>query len=102
MIQDSGQGIAAEKRKRATPARDLLWPTSAAKSFFASLIRPAAYTQIADDDLTEILTVVNRLLPNMGGIEHARDKGFESESAIAPSILTQASDRAALRNNEIR
>jgi NAD(P)-dependent dehydrogenase (short-subunit alcohol dehydrogenase family) len=57
---------------------------------------------IADADLTEILSIVNRLLPSMGGIGQARAKGFESESAAAPSILTRASDRAALRNNEIR
>jgi NAD(P)-dependent dehydrogenase (short-subunit alcohol dehydrogenase family) len=48
-----------------------------------------------------MLGIVNRLLPGSGGIGTARAPGSRSESAAAPSILTRASDRAAVRNNEI-
>ena len=65
----------------------------------ANLLKLAS---LADAELAEILSLVNRLLPSIGGIGQARAKGFESESAAVPSILTRASDRAALRNNEIR
>ncbi len=65
----------------------------------ANLLKLAS---LADAELAEILSLVNRLLPSIGGIGQARAKGFESESAVVPSILTRASDRAALRNNEIR
>ena len=48
----------------------------------------------------DMLALANRLLPGPGGIGRARAKGKESESALAPSLLTTLSDRAALRNNE--
>lgn len=48
----------------------------------------------------DILALANRLLPGPGGIGRNRAKGKESESAVAPSILTTLSDRAAQRNNE--
>jgi NAD(P)-dependent dehydrogenase (short-subunit alcohol dehydrogenase family) len=50
----------------------------------------------------DILAVANRLLPAPGGIGRARLKGKESESALAPSILTMLNERAARRNNEMR
>jgi NAD(P)-dependent dehydrogenase (short-subunit alcohol dehydrogenase family) len=49
----------------------------------------------------DILALANRLLPGPGGIGRRRAKGKESESALAPSLLTTLSDRAALRNNEV-
>jgi NAD(P)-dependent dehydrogenase (short-subunit alcohol dehydrogenase family) len=49
----------------------------------------------------DILALANRLLPGPGGIGRRRAKGRESESALAPSLLTTLSDRAALRNNEV-
>jgi NAD(P)-dependent dehydrogenase (short-subunit alcohol dehydrogenase family) len=49
----------------------------------------------------DILAAVNRLLPGPGGIGRARAKGKESESALAPSVLTTLTERAARRNNEI-
>lgn len=49
----------------------------------------------------DMLDVVSRLLPSAGGIGKARAKGKESQSALAPSLLTSLSDRAAARNNEI-
>ena len=50
----------------------------------------------------DILAVVNRLLPGPGGIGRARAKGKESESALAPSVLTTLTEVAARRNNEVR
>jgi short-subunit dehydrogenase len=50
----------------------------------------------------ELLAVVNRLLPGPGGIGRARAKGKESESVLAPSILTTLTEGAARRNNEMR
>jgi NAD(P)-dependent dehydrogenase (short-subunit alcohol dehydrogenase family) len=50
----------------------------------------------------DILAVVNRLLPGPGGIGRARARGKESESALAPSMLTTLTEWAARRNNELR
>ncbi len=49
----------------------------------------------------DMLALANRLLPGPGGIGRRRAKGRESESSLAPSLLTTLSDRAALRNNEV-
>lgn len=49
----------------------------------------------------DILALVNRLLPGPGGIGQARRLGKDSESPLAPSVLTTLSERAALRNNEV-
>jgi NAD(P)-dependent dehydrogenase (short-subunit alcohol dehydrogenase family) len=49
-----------------------------------------------------LLTAANRILPEMGGIGQARARGYDSESAWSPSILTTLGDRAARRNNEMR
>jgi NAD(P)-dependent dehydrogenase (short-subunit alcohol dehydrogenase family) len=49
----------------------------------------------------DMLALANRLLPGPGGIGRRRVKGKESESSLAPSLLTTLSDRAALRNNEV-
>jgi NAD(P)-dependent dehydrogenase (short-subunit alcohol dehydrogenase family) len=49
----------------------------------------------------DILAVANRLLPGPGGIGRARAKGRDSESSLAPSILTTLSEWAARRNNEV-
>jgi hypothetical protein len=48
-----------------------------------------------------VLGLLDRLLPGPGGIGTARATGSLSESRFAPSILTRASDRAAVRNNEV-
>lgn len=49
----------------------------------------------------DLLALANRLLPGPGGIGRARAKGKESESALAPSLLTTLNEWAARRNNEI-
>ena len=45
-----------------------------------------------------VLAMIDRLLPRPGGIGEAEALGSESRR---PSLLTRASDRAALRNNEL-
>ncbi len=49
---------------------------------------------------SDILGLVNRMLPGPGGIGQRKLPGRESESAIAPSALTTLTERAADRNNE--
>jgi len=49
----------------------------------------------------DMLALAARLLPGPGGIGRRRAKGKESESTLAPSILTTLNDRAAVRNNEM-
>ncbi len=51
---------------------------------------------------TEVFMLLNRLLPPLGGIGQQSARGYESESAAAPSVLTTLGDRAAVRNNEMR
>ena len=51
---------------------------------------------------TEILSLVNRLLPPMGGIGRREAWGYESQSAASPSVLTALGEAAAARNNELR
>lgn len=51
---------------------------------------------------TEVFSLVNALLPGMGGIGRRAARGYQSESAVSPSILTVLADRAAERNNEMR
>jgi short-subunit dehydrogenase len=57
---------------------------------------------IAPGLTADLLGLVNRLLPGPGGVRQQSMPGWASESALAPSILTRLSDRAALRNNEVR
>jgi hypothetical protein len=49
----------------------------------------------------DLLGLVNRLLPEPGGIGSQRAKGKESASVLSPSLLTILNDQAAQRNNEI-
>jgi NAD(P)-dependent dehydrogenase (short-subunit alcohol dehydrogenase family) len=48
-----------------------------------------------------VLDLVNRVLPAPGGIGTRAARGAESESAVAPSVLTTLGDAAARRNNEM-
>lgn len=50
----------------------------------------------------ELLGVVGRLLPDPRPGSRARKTGAESESVLAPSLLTALGDAAARRNNEIK
>ena len=49
----------------------------------------------------DLLAIVNRLLPQAGGVGRARVKGKDSHSALAPSVLTSLSEKAAVKNNEM-
>lgn len=49
----------------------------------------------------DLLAIVNRLLPSAGGIGRARAKGRDSQSQLAPSLLTSLSEKAAAKNNEM-
>jgi NAD(P)-dependent dehydrogenase (short-subunit alcohol dehydrogenase family) len=51
---------------------------------------------------TEVFMLINRLLPPLGGIGQQSARGYESESAAAPSLLTALGDQAAVRNNQMR
>lgn len=56
---------------------------------------------LAPQLLSATLSLVNRLLPGPTGPEGEQlRRGRESQSAVAPSILTRLTDRAAERNNE--
>ena len=59
------------------------------------------FHQLFPEASADARALVNRLLPGPGGIGSKRAKGRDSESALAPSILTTLSDRAAERNNEV-
>jgi len=50
----------------------------------------------------EMNALINAMLPGPGGIGEERRMGKQSESLVAPSILTTLNDRAAVRNNEMR
>jgi hypothetical protein len=51
---------------------------------------------------SEILAIVNRWLPGMGGIGQRSARGYESQSYWSPSLITRRSELAAVRNNEMR
>lgn len=53
---------------------------------------------IAPNLVSRALTLANSLLPR--GSDPSPHKGFESESALVPSVLTTLTERAAVRNNE--
>lgn len=50
---------------------------------------------------SDLLSVVDRLLPAPGGIGTRKVKGKQSTSALSPSLLTILTERAAVRNNEM-
>jgi short-subunit dehydrogenase len=67
----------------------------------AQAVLAVKFRALFPEATADILALANRLLPGPGGIGRRRAKGKESESALAPSLLTTLSDRAALRNNEV-
>ena len=52
--------------------------------------------------MSQILGVVNQILPEPGGVGTQKMKGKESTSSWSPSWLTTLNDEAAVRNNEVR
>ena len=59
------------------------------------------FQAIAPGLMIELLSVVNRLLPAVGGIGTHSARGYESTSSLSPSLLTRLGDQAAAQNNEI-
>lgn len=51
--------------------------------------------------VSNVLGLVNAVLPAPGGVGAFRVRGEDSESALSPSILTVLGDKAAVRNNEV-
>jgi short-subunit dehydrogenase len=54
---------------------------------------------IVPDRIADALTLANALLPT--GSDPSERPGYESESALAPSVLTTLTEQAAVRNNEM-
>ena len=50
---------------------------------------------------SDILSLVNRLLPSEGGIGKGYATGLESASIVSPSFMTALSDTASFQNNEL-
>ena len=63
---------------------------------------PVWAAELAPSVTTEVLGLINHFLPGMGGIGKHSAYGYESESALSPSILTALGDSAAQQNNEMR
>jgi len=51
--------------------------------------------------MSEAFALATRLLPGAGGIGTRAARGWESESAAAPSLLTRLGDDAARRHNQL-
>lgn len=49
----------------------------------------------------ELMALVNRVLPEAGGIGEESAKGRESTSSWSPSWLTRLTEEAAMKNNEV-
>lgn len=56
---------------------------------------------VAPGLMADILGLVNRVLPGEGGIGKKRAKGYESESPLSMSGLTERTQQAAVKNNEL-
>jgi short-subunit dehydrogenase len=73
-----------------------------AEVLFPITARIAAVVNAVAPGLTaNVLSVVDRLLPNAGGKPRGRRTGAESQSWLSPSWLTQLGDRAARKYNQI-
>jgi len=59
------------------------------------------FDSLFPETMSQVLAVVNRLLPAAGGAGERTMKGRESTSAWSPSWLTTLSEEAAMRNNEV-
>ena len=51
--------------------------------------------------MTNVFGMVNKILPGEGGIGNNRAKGYESETPLSESFLTERTQEAAKRNNEL-
>ena len=56
--------------------------------------------KLAPNLVSELLMLVDYVMPKMGGIGQRSARGYESHTALSPSVLTRLGDTAAVRNNE--
>lgn len=63
----------------------------------AAVILDTAFPELT----SSVMSLVNGLLPGPGGVGKRNVTGKESESWASPSFLTQLTDAAAVRNNEL-
>ncbi len=61
----------------------------------------ARFSALFPNLLLRSLALLNQFLPGPGGIGTQRAYGEDSESALAPSVLTVLGERAAEKNNEL-
>ncbi len=61
-----------------------------------------AFHALFPEVTTDLMSLVNRLLPEPGGIGKQSAKGYESESSLAPSWLTALDEEAARENNQMK
>lgn len=59
------------------------------------------FDSLFPETMSQVLALVNRLLPAAGGAGPQSRKGRESTSAWSPSWLTTLNEEAAIRNNEV-
>lgn len=59
------------------------------------------FESLFPEAMSQILGVVNQLLPGAGGVGTQTMKGHDSTSAWSPSWLTTLNEDAAIRNNEV-
>ncbi len=60
-----------------------------------------AFDALFPEASAEMLALVNRLLPEPGGIGERSAKGRDSSSSWSPSWLTRLTEEAAMNNNEV-
>jgi hypothetical protein len=59
------------------------------------------FESLFPEAMSQILAVMNQLLPEAGGVGKQTMKGRDSTSAWSPSWLTTLNEMAAERNNEV-
>jgi short-subunit dehydrogenase len=64
-------------------------------------IAAARFNALFPELTSDLMKLMAYMLPGPGGVGTERVKGKDSESVLAPSVLTTLSDQAAVRNNEI-
>jgi NAD(P)-dependent dehydrogenase (short-subunit alcohol dehydrogenase family) len=70
--------------------------------YITNMLSPAVWAaELAPALTNELLALINFWLPKPGGIGQRSAYGYESESIVAPSLLTALGDQAAERNNEM-
>ena len=60
------------------------------------------FNTLAPELISDVMAWGNRLLPGPQGGTTQPKKGYESQTALSPSILTTLNERAARQNNELR